>query len=225
MNSNAASVGRGRPRGRNRLNRDLVLATALEVAESTPDEDVSLREIARRLGVTPMALYNHIDSKMEVEQFLLTRLFERYFTPVEYDDLTSGPELVRRCNISLFGLTKRHPKIYEIFIDNAAAPEVLQYQEALYEGMARCGVPPHVRRSWGRIFGSFIRGSVTWLFHEDEDAWSRMEASFQKVRMDEHPQFHTAITAMNSEHALSFEAGLDLLIHAMMASTDWAVKD
>lgn len=211
---------RGRPRGLKTLSREIVLRTALEIAEEEPDGEVSLREIARRLKVTPMAIYNHVESKNDVERYLLVRLFERHFEPVNYDDRTSGPELVRRCVLSLFGLAQQHPKIFDIFIDNALAVEVLKYQEALYDGFSRCGVPVGKQRRWARIFGSFIRGSVSWSFHQDETAWQRMEAAYQQVDPALYPHMSQAMTAPPEVSPITFQTGLDMLIAAMLRAIE-----
>lgn len=46
-----------------RLDRQAVVDAALELADEQGLESVTLRNIARRLQVTPMALYRHVESK------------------------------------------------------------------------------------------------------------------------------------------------------------------
>lgn len=47
----------------NRLDADIVVAAALKVAETDGIEAISMRVVAERLGVTPMALYRHVATK------------------------------------------------------------------------------------------------------------------------------------------------------------------
>src|SRR5690554_3028342 len=45
------------------LSRERVVEAAVELAEEQGLQAVSLRQVARRLGVTPMALYWHVENK------------------------------------------------------------------------------------------------------------------------------------------------------------------
>jgi AcrR family transcriptional regulator len=216
---------RGRPRGKGRLNREAVIETALEIVEANPNGDLSLRELARRLRVTPMALYNHFSSMNEIEEIVLSKIFSRDFNPIKYHADTSGKELVIWCQMSLYSLVKRYPKIFDIAIDNAAAQEMLRYQEAFYEGLTRCGVPAAMHRTWARILASFIRGTLAWDRHRDREAWARMEDTFRGVDVDQYPHFASAVASMESISALGFRAGLSCLVDAMIASSGSVNRD
>jgi TetR/AcrR family transcriptional regulator, tetracycline repressor protein len=75
---------RGRPpRAQQPLSRDRVLRAALALLDSRGLASVSVRQLASRLGVTPMALYNHFASKDD----LLDALHEA----VLLDVVRSGP--------------------------------------------------------------------------------------------------------------------------------------
>ena len=75
---------RGRPpRAQQPLSRDRVLRAALALLDSRGLASVSVRQLAGRLGVTPMALYNHFSSKDD----LLDALHEA----VLLDVVRSGP--------------------------------------------------------------------------------------------------------------------------------------
>ena len=50
-------------RGRRGLSRLLVLEAALDIVRLEGADRLSLRRVSQRLGVTPMALYNHFDNK------------------------------------------------------------------------------------------------------------------------------------------------------------------
>ena len=48
------------------LNRDRVLAAAVELADEVGIEALSMRRLAQELGVVPMALYKHVANKEEL---------------------------------------------------------------------------------------------------------------------------------------------------------------
>lgn len=217
-NRTSPPARRGRPPKGQALTREIVLTTALQLAEEEFEGEINLRAIARRLGVTSMAIYNHVESKAEVELHLLKTLFARHFEPIEYDEATSGPEIVRRCNRSLFGVVQHHPKIFDIFIHNILAPEVLEFQEVLYEGLHRCGVPLAQQRAWARIFGSFIRGSVSWEFDQKASASVGLETRYSTLENDGFPRLTKAMAASHQREVTSFEHGLDILIERLQAS-------
>jgi AcrR family transcriptional regulator len=53
-------------RPRARLSRERVLRGAVELADESGIESVTMRPLAKRLGVEPMALYNHVANKDEI---------------------------------------------------------------------------------------------------------------------------------------------------------------
>ena len=57
-----------------RLSRDAILDLALAVADAEGIDAVSVRRLARELGVTPMALYWHFDDKSALLHALGDRL-------------------------------------------------------------------------------------------------------------------------------------------------------
>lgn len=59
------------------LTRQLIVDAALKLAEDTGVENLSIRKVALRLGVTPMALYKHFNSKEELLSFALEAFIAR----------------------------------------------------------------------------------------------------------------------------------------------------
>ncbi len=58
-----------------RLDLDTVVDTGIALADDHGLEAVSLRRIARRLGVTPMALYRYVESKDDLLDAMADRLY------------------------------------------------------------------------------------------------------------------------------------------------------
>jgi len=58
--------------------REALLIKSLELLESSPDADISLREIAREVGVSANATYRHFANKDALMQALVTEGFTRF---------------------------------------------------------------------------------------------------------------------------------------------------
>ena len=66
---------------RSALTRELVVETALAIADASGLEAVSFRRIATELGVTPMALYRYVSSKDELFGAIVDRAFDEFELP------------------------------------------------------------------------------------------------------------------------------------------------
>jgi TetR/AcrR family tetracycline transcriptional repressor len=67
------------------LTRELVVDTALAIADAHGLEAVSFRRIATEFGVTPMALYRYVESKDELFGALVDRAFDELELPADGD--------------------------------------------------------------------------------------------------------------------------------------------
>ena len=63
------------PRTRRPLTRDRVLAAALKLADAGGFESLSMRNVAKQLGVEAMSLYNHIANKEDLVDGLIDIVF------------------------------------------------------------------------------------------------------------------------------------------------------
>ena len=63
---------------RPQIDRAVVLDTALQLADESGLEAVTMHAVAQRLGVTPMALYRHVGGKQALLDGLVERLLTGY---------------------------------------------------------------------------------------------------------------------------------------------------
>lgn len=54
---------RGRPKGESKINRDVIMANAFDMLNEVGPNGMSMRGLASRLNVTPMAIYNHFPDR------------------------------------------------------------------------------------------------------------------------------------------------------------------
>ena len=74
------------PARKERLNRDRVLRTAVDLADRGGIENLSMRNLAADLGVVPMALYKHVADKEELLDGMVDLVFAEIEPPAPRGD-------------------------------------------------------------------------------------------------------------------------------------------
>jgi AcrR family transcriptional regulator len=139
-----------------RISRDQVLETTLHIAEERGLDGVSMRAVAERLGVTPMALYHHVRNK----EALLDDLVERLLTELPIPDPT--PPWQQRLHAlasSLRDTAARHPDVFLMLLRRpASTPAAKHTREAVYEVLRDAGIPGELVPRVERLLSTFIIG-------------------------------------------------------------------
>jgi TetR/AcrR family tetracycline transcriptional repressor len=138
---------------RAKLTKSAVVDRALQLADATGLEALTIRKLATDLGVTPMALYWHFRSKEELLDGLTERLWSEF--DVTVDAAAPWPAQLRRLLESLVKVLRAHP----------AAALVLQQHERQSEPALRAmEITLEVLRSAGfdLLHASAIAKSALW---------------------------------------------------------------
>jgi len=126
---------------RKTLSRRAVIEAALTIGDSEGADAVSLRRVARELGVTPMALYRYVDSKEGLLAAVAERAFEEFELPTESDDWR---EELKALAHSFRRLLLTHPTVVTLFSSKPA--EISQNGARIVEVtlgvLRRAGFPP-----------------------------------------------------------------------------------
>ncbi|MFZ5565243.1 MAG: TetR/AcrR family transcriptional regulator [Thermodesulfobacteriota bacterium] len=117
--------------------RERILDTALEIIIQEGFENLSLRKIASRLGVTPTTLYNYYSNKDELNLMIRVRGFEKLFDLMTkqakpHTDIEPRFKAMLRGYVE-FGLT--YPSYYDIMF-NLHTPKYLDYMGTDIEPLA-----------------------------------------------------------------------------------------
>ena len=99
----------GRPA---RIDRAVVVATGLAIADEQDLEAVTMSAIAARLGVTPMALYRHVADKAELMDGIIELLLTEFPTP-------TGSAWSNRLEALANGIrasAQRHPSVFPLLL-------------------------------------------------------------------------------------------------------------
>ena len=134
-----------RPRGnarQPRLSRDAILDRALAVADAEGIDAVSVRRLARDLGVTPMALYWHVDDKNALLHALGDRLLGGLDLTV--DERVPWPEQLRAFVVSFTAVLRAHPSAAMLIgsLPTVASENALDTTEVALDILRRAGFSP-----------------------------------------------------------------------------------
>ena len=124
------------------LSRERVLRAAVELADESDIESVTMRALARKLGVEAMALYNHVANK----EALLDGMVEIVWS--EINDATSGISGEWKTAMRRRTLAAR-----EILFRHRWAPGVLE---------SRTNMPAPVTRYYDSLIGLFRDGGFSY---------------------------------------------------------------
>ena len=172
------------------LDRKVVVAAAVRVAERSGVRSVTVRALATELGLSTTAMYRYVDGKAE----LLNLVAEATLATVELPDTGSWQQRVRVFARSARKAMLRIDGIADVLQTQPAKGAAQQVDALMQQLVVDAGVPPSRRESARVLLMIFVMGSV----------------SFEQV-IDGLP--HQLTVAPETR----FEQGLDLLIAGLDA--------
>ena len=143
-----------------RLSRDAILDRALAIADADGVDALSVRRLARELGVTPMALYWHFENK----EALLHALGDRLLAGIDptLDARLPWPQQLRELVVSLTAVLRAHPSAAVLIgsLPDTASEHALRVIEMALDILRRAGFSPeeaaHVTRQIVRTTTSMV---------------------------------------------------------------------
>jgi AcrR family transcriptional regulator len=122
------------------LSPDLIIDTAIELADREGFEAVTLRRLAGELGVHVTSLYNHVPTRDAITDGIVTRLIEEADLPAER---VPWEEWVRRFVLAIGAVAVAHPGAFTALQRRPVQGEraVASFELAL-EAFVRAGFTP-----------------------------------------------------------------------------------
>jgi TetR/AcrR family transcriptional regulator, tetracycline repressor protein len=166
------------------LSRQQIIDTGLEILRSYGLADLSMRRLARDLGVQPGALYWHVKNKQE----LLGVLAERILAPVAADASAGGAaagsrRLARDIRAALLSVRDGADVVS---LTQALDPQSLAPLRLLEALLSDGGLPPEQARWGARTLMHFILGAVAEEQTRAELAGAGLvPPGFQELQADE----------------------------------------
>lgn len=205
------------PSAREPLNRQRVLAAALAFADADGLEALSMRALADRLGVVPMALYKHVANKEELIDGMIDLVIDEIAPP------STGPwqPAVRARILSARDAQLRHPWA-SAAMESRSTPTltVLRYMDSMIGMFLAGGFSVDLTHHCMHALGSRMFGFSQELYRGGQAPTPDGEAARQTAMMfpnivlvatgadhDEH-----SVVGSGCDDQFEFEFALDLVL-------------
>lgn len=137
-----------------------ILDAAVAIADERGLAALSMRGVAERVGVTPMAIYPHVGNKEALLDGVVDRLLAELLPSVEGEG--DWKTRMRRLGRAARDLARAHPGAYPLLLSRpSVTPDAVRVVDAMYQALLDAGVPPeHVPRL-ERLLSTFVLGYAT----------------------------------------------------------------
>jgi AcrR family transcriptional regulator len=139
--------------------KDEILDAAIAIADEHGLDAVSMRSVAQRVGVTPMALYPHIGSKTALLDAMYGRIVSELLPRLSTGE--SWQERLRDVAHAARGLVLRRPwAVTLMFARPSVTLDAVRVTDALYQGLLEAGVPDADVPRMERLVSTFFLGYI-----------------------------------------------------------------
>jgi AcrR family transcriptional regulator len=139
------------------VSKDAILDAAIQLADERGLDAVSMRSVAARVGVTPMALYPYVGSKAALLDGMMGRML-RDLLPVT-GQAADWSKRLRDLAYAARGMSKQHPWVARLqLLRPAIEPDAVRVVDAIYQALLEAGVPEAEVPRMERMISTFIIG-------------------------------------------------------------------
>jgi len=205
------------------LSRERVLRAAMDLADREGIAALSMRNLARELGVEAMSIYHYVERKED----LLAGIGDLVMREIELPEGRAGDwrSAVRRMSVSYHDALKRHPWIHSLGGAPARiGPGQLGYMEWLLGRLRQAGFSPRMTHHAYHILDSHVVGSSLWeagiAAALPKGALEGLAKTIlERVPVAEYPYFHEHaqqhLGKVTKGDKHPFELGLDLILDGL----------
>lgn len=209
------------------LNRERVLQAALELADESGLDALTMRELGRRLGVEAMSLYNHVSNKDDVLDGVLDLVAAEMDLPGDELDWKLA---MRRRAVSARRVFSAHPWAVGLMDSReSSGPARMHYFDWVIGTLRRAGFTIELALHGFSTIDSYVYGfgrqSLSIPAGEDEQAMSA-EAFLSAIPSDEFPYLTEVVVEqmlkVGWDEDADFEFGLGLILDGLERARDSA---
>ena len=214
----------GRPRaGEETLTRGRILSAALALVDEEGMEALSMRRLAKELGVDPMAIYHHLPNKRALLSAIIERVFSEMRVP-EPEGVGGWRERVRAWARAFREVARAHPRLVPHLASypEAAAEATLESTEELYAAFEAAGMAP--RQIVGAV-GVVVDYLIGFALAEASGAVGEPDEQREMIEMldarprGELPAMRRTLGALAGEDlGTDFEFGLEVVLAGLEAT-------
>lgn len=141
------------------LNRERILASALELVDEQGIDALSMRKLGQALGYEAMSLYNHVANKDD----LLAGILDLVLAEMEPPDPGGGLAGIRASALSAHEALKRHPWAASMLMSPAGIrPARIAYMEGLLAALRGAGLSAETTYTAYHVLDAHIIGFSLW---------------------------------------------------------------
>ncbi|HEV7372529.1 TetR/AcrR family transcriptional regulator [Arenibaculum sp.] len=206
--------GRGGRAGRVPLSRARVLEEAIVLLDRDGPDALSMRRLADHLGVSPMALYNHVADKQDLLRGVAREIIGRMAVPRDHPDWR---ERVKACFRELRRVCLAHPGVVRLMeTAGVAPPSVFEPMEATLEALDGIGMAPQDALRAYFLLTNFTLGQVSYEIRGPFDDLDPMRALGRGRPGDAgFPHVERASAAGRWDFDAAFEFGLAVVVRGL----------
>jgi AcrR family transcriptional regulator len=202
------------------LSRDLVLHTAIGLADRSGLEALSMRRLAQALDVEAMSLYNHVANKDDILNGMVDIVESEIALPPPGAHWKTGLRAMAMSAHDIFG---RHPWAASLSLSATGdRPARYRYMNALLGALREAGFSAEMTDHAYHALESHIAGFTLWAsqLDVDEAAFPEMAESFLRtIPVEELPYLvehvHQHLKERDPEDEGAFAFGLDLILDGL----------
>jgi AcrR family transcriptional regulator len=209
------------PIPRRRLSRELVLETAVVMADRQGIEAVSMRRLAQELGVEAMSLYHWFTRKSDIYLGMLDTVWAEVELPPAGD---AWRPALRRTAVSAYRALLHHPWATGLGGSIANVSEArLRWMNDVLARLRTAGFTPELIDLGYHVIDSHIEGFVLWVI--PFQVLSREQPAFAQEFVAAHPIVQTLpdladhiawhLRPPTGKEVSPFEFGLDLILDGL----------
>jgi AcrR family transcriptional regulator len=212
------------PEGRAPLSRERVLRGAVAVADAGGIGSLTIRSLARQLGVKPMSLYHHVANKEAILDGIVDAVFAEIELPTPGGDWRWE---MRQRGISARRALSRHPWAIGLLESRTSpGPATLRHHDAVIGTLRAAGFSVEMTAHAYALIDSYTYGfalqEAALPFKDPDTVTEVADPMMQQFPADEYPH----LVEMATEHILQpgydfgdeFEFGLGVILDALTTS-------
>ena len=212
--------GKVEHRLRQPLNRHRILSAAVEIADERGVNAVTMREVASRLNVEAMSLYNHVANKEDILDGMVDLVIEQFDLP---DNVTDWREGMRRRALSAHTIFGLHPWTQPLLDSRkSSGPSRLRYYEWVLGTLMKAGFSVTGAGRAFSLLDSYIYGfslqQANMSAGSDDPAEQMAEAILASIPQETYPNLHRmVIHSMQAGYdpEVDFAFGLDMILDGL----------
>jgi AcrR family transcriptional regulator len=208
------------------LSRERVLRAAIDLADAGGIEALSMRRIAKELGVEAMSLYNHVANKDEILDGIVDTVAGEVELPPEGVDWKAA---IRRSAISARDVYVRHPWASSLSMSRqSGGPARLRHGNWVLTTLREAGFSKDLTYHAYHILDAYVLGFTVLQLsfpYEGEELKGLATSFLEQLPAGEYPYFvehvHQHLEPRHGDKG-GFEVGLDLILDGLERARDEA---